>query len=120
MTNYIETNIPNGEKIRIEVDPVVKRAGFSQADSAQLDADLNQAYNQTLATIQACATGFINTLQTMETPPQNASVSFAIKVSAEAGVLIAKSPENAQFKVSLSWKKDEPEKSDDETSANKS
>ena len=43
-----------------------------------------------------------------------ASIDFAIKVDATAGAMIAKSMNDAQFKVSLSWQKETPETDSDD------
>ena len=111
MVNYIETKTKDGQPIRIEVESASKGVGFSSKSNPNI-TDNGSAYEQTLSTIKACASGVIDTLQGLETPPQNASVSFAIKIDGEVGALIAKSAENAQFKVSLSWKQPGSEKED--------
>jgi hypothetical protein len=109
MANYIETKTKNGQTILIEVEQSTKGVGFAPK-TAMPEVVTANAYQQTLETIQACATGIIDTLQGLETPPQTTSVNFSIKIDSEVGAMIAKSAENAQFKVSLSWKQNEPEK----------
>ena len=111
-TEYIETKTKDGSTIRIEVEPGTKtKTGFGgQIDSGAID---NQAaataYEETLNTIRACASGIVDTLQAMDTPPKGASLEFAIKVDANAGPLIAKSGSDVHFKVSLNWQQPEPE-----------
>ncbi len=112
MADYIETKTKDGATIRIEVESASKiGAGFghkTSGDSQDEDAAQN-AYTQTLATINACANGVIDTLQNLEQLPSAASINFAIKVDADAGAMIAKSANDAQFKISLNWKQAEPE-----------
>ena len=106
MTDYVETQTNDGATIRIEVEPSSKiAAGFGRASASTEDANKSpNTYNQILSTIRACANGVIDTLQNLEALPNAASINFAIKVDAEAGPMIAKSMNDAQFKVALTWK----------------
>jgi len=115
-TEYIETRTQDGSIIRIEVESGAKtKTGFSsQTTSAEeAEAVMTDAYEQTLATIRACANGIIGAIQSLAAPPSAASVDFALKIDAKAGAMIAKSGNEAQFKVSLSWKQAEPEKAEE-------
>jgi hypothetical protein len=112
MIDYIETQAKDGTPIRIEVESTQKAGtGFGrQSSSADVSGDFAQdAYNQVLSTIRACANGVIDTLQNLDASPSAASIDFAIKIDAEAGAMVAKSMGDAQIKVSLSWKQVEPE-----------
>ena len=117
MTDYIETKAKDGTPVRIEVELSSKSgAGFSRTTSAS-DATSDTAkaaYNQALDTIRVCANGVIGTLQELEAAPNTASVSFGIKFDADAGAMVAKSMNEAQFKVSLSWKEVEPDSDEGE------
>jgi hypothetical protein len=111
-TEYIETQTKDGSTIRIEVEPGVKTStGFgASATTAEATGEAAvTAFQGTLDTVRACANDMIDTLQSLDTPPSNASVEFALKVDAEAGALIAKSGSDIHFKVSLSWKQPESE-----------
>ena len=114
MTQYIETFTDDGIAIRIEVDAISKHGGVGFARQAPSDDVSNEttkdAYDQTLKTIRGCANGVIDTIQNLESLPSSASIDFAIKIDPEAGAMIAKSREDAQFRVSLSWKQPESEK----------
>src|SRR5262245_3972430 len=116
MTHYIETQIKDGSTIRIEVADTTKAGvGFSRsAATTEISTEeAKEAYNQLLTTIRHCANGVIETLQNLEALPSTASIDFAIKIDAEAGAMVAKSREDAQFRVSLSWKQAEPEKKEE-------
>lgn len=108
-TEYIETHTKDGTVIRIEVEAGSKTmTGFSSHLSHTDTAEATtEAYNETLNTIRACANGMIDTLQSLEALPSTASIDFALKIDAKAGAMIARSANDAQFKVSLSWKQAE-------------
>jgi hypothetical protein len=110
-TEYIETRTKDGTVIRIEVEAGSKTmTGFSAQHSPGDAAERRtEAYSETLNTIRACANGMIDTLQSLEALPSTASINFALKIDAKAGAMIARSDNDAQFKVSLSWKQAEAE-----------
>jgi hypothetical protein len=114
-TEYIETKAKDGSIIRIEVEPGAKtKTGFggqAEPGTAGSKAAAN-AYEETLNTIRACANGMVDTLQSMATPPNAASLDFALKIDAGVGPLIAKSGSDVHFKVSLNWHQPDDEKED--------
>jgi acetamidase/formamidase len=118
MTHYIESKAKDGSVIKIEVTDTSKHsAGFTRESNSPTDVSGDasaDAFVQALQTIQSCATGVIETLQKLETmPPNAAAFDFSVKVDAEVGAMIAKSRDEGQFKVSLSWKQPEPESKTD-------
>ncbi len=118
MTDYIETKAKDGTRILVEVEAVLKTAagfgGRRETPSNVSSETTSDAYARALEIIRACANGFVETLQGLEATPNAASVDFSIKIDAEAGAMVAKSPAEAQFKVSLNWKKVEPDDDDDD------
>lgn len=113
MTYYIETQAKDGSPIRIEVEDTTKpTTGFTRKPEATniSGESAKDVYQQMLETISGCATGIVETVQNLPSLPNAAAVDFAIKIDAEAGPMIAKSKEDAQFRISLSWKESEPEK----------
>ncbi len=116
MTDYIETKTKDGTTIRIEVDPGGKGGtGFGRAAGSgdMTSGATGDAYNQVLDTIRGCANGVLETVQELDATPSAASINFAIKIDAEAGVMVAKRVDEAHFKISLSWKQARPETSDE-------
>jgi hypothetical protein len=45
--------------------------------------------------------------------PSSASIDFSIKIHPEAGAMIAKSRDEGQFRVALSWKQPDSEKDEE-------
>ncbi len=111
MTHYIETETSKGTLIKIEVEDTSKPAtGFASRPTSSTNVsgdNAHEAYQQVLQTVSSCADGIINTIQELQTQPNTAAVDFAIKVDAEAGAMVAKAREDAQFRISLSWKQAE-------------
>jgi hypothetical protein len=114
MTDYVETRTKDGATIRIEVDSGGRGGtGFGRAAGSGdiTSAATGDAYDKVLDTIRGCANGVIGTIQELDATPSAASINFAIKIDAEAGVLVAKRVDEAHFKISLSWKQAEPDSS---------
>ena len=110
MIDFIETKTSDGTPIRIEVESSSRSgAGFARSSPSTGAEAAQDAYHQILNTIRACANGVIETLQNLEAAPSAVSINFAVKIDAEAGAIVAKSMNDAQFKISLSWKQVEPD-----------
>jgi hypothetical protein len=54
------------------------------------------------------AEGVLHQLRSLAEPPDEVAVEFGVKMSAETGAVIAKASTEANFKISLSWKKNAP------------
>jgi hypothetical protein len=107
MTHYIETKTKDGIPFRIEVEDTSKPTpGFTRTStptnvSSEAAAE---AFAQLLQAVQGVASDLINTVQTLESAPSVTAVDFAIKIDPEVGALVARSRDDAQFRVSLTWK----------------
>ena len=122
MTDYVETKTKDDATIRIEVDSGGRGGtGFGRAAGSGdiTSAATGDAYNKVLDTIRGCANGVIQTIQELDAPPSAASINFAIKIDAEAGVMVAKRADEAHFKISVSWKQAEPDSSKENGPAEK-
>lgn len=113
MIHYIEIQTKEGATLRIEVESTSKTGvGFTRQPSPTdvSSEGVKDVYDQTLTAIQSWANGVLDSVQNIATQPSAATVDFAIKIDGEAGAMIAKSRDEGQFKVSLSWKQPEAEK----------
>jgi hypothetical protein len=119
MTHFIETVTKDGAILRIEVESTAKTGvGFTrQAEPTDVSSEaVKDAYDQALNAIRNWANGVIDTLQGMDPLPSAATIDFALKIDAEIGPMVAKSRDEGQFRISLSWKQPEPEKTEEEKS----
>jgi hypothetical protein len=106
MTHFIETTTKDGKKLRIEVEDTSKpSAGFTRDKPTDVSNEaVADAYTQVLDAISGVAAGLLDTVQNLETAPTTAAVDFAVKIDGEVGAMVAKSRDDAQFRVSLTWK----------------
>ena len=107
MTHYIETKTKDGIPFRIEVEDTSKPTpGFTRTSApTNLSGEAaGDAFAQLLQAIRGVASDLISTVQSLESSPSVTAVDFAIKIDAEVGALVARSRDDAQFRVSLTWK----------------
>lgn len=64
-----------------------------------------QAFDDAMNTIREVAEKVTTTIQTVAASPDALEISFAIKLTAEAGAVIAKTGIEGTFSVKLTWKK---------------
>jgi hypothetical protein len=107
VTHYIETKTKDGVPFRIEVEDTSKPTpGFTRTSTpTNVSSEAaEEAFAQLLQAIQGVASDLINTVQSLESSPSVMALDFAIKIDAEVGALVARSRDDAQFRVSLTWK----------------
>jgi hypothetical protein len=114
MTHFIETETKDGKILRIEVEDTSKpTTGFTRTKPTNVSTEaVVDAYTQVLDAIAGVATGVLETVQNLDATPSSAAIDFAIKINSEVGAMVAKSREDGQFRVSLTWKQPSPEDDD--------
>jgi len=113
MSHYIESVVGDGGRILIEVEEPGGSVGFGARPAEAADKPHN-AFNQALRTIHLAAGSVLEALNTLEEKPSTARIDFALKFDGKAKVMLAKSTNDAQLRVSLSWDTTSPEKEDED------
>lgn len=109
MKRLVEFPLEDGSSIVVEVDePHELRGTTSVARSGELFVKAQLTLAQALDKIRPAATGIITRLRTLPDPPDEISVAFGIKLSGEVGAFIAASGVEANYAVTLTWKRSEP------------
>lgn len=102
VTHVIEVPVEGGESIRVEVaeetDGIVR-----VARPGQVAAIAQESLQQSLDRIRPVATALWEKLRHLPETPDQVTVEFGIKLSAEAGVIVARGATEANFVVSLEW-----------------
>ncbi|MEU3527381.1 CU044_2847 family protein [Streptomyces sp. NPDC038707] len=109
MARTTEFRVSDGSVLRVEVDgpappdsdayePVRRRPG--NAASAAADT-LRQAVDRVRPAVQ----DVLASLRTMPQAPDRVCLEFGVKLSADAGVVLARAATEAHFKVALEWER---------------
>jgi hypothetical protein len=103
MARFVELPIPDGQSLIVEVaeepsDEVV-RAGYAR----ELTVDIAESFEAALERVRSAAAVVVERMRSIEHRPDEVSVEFAIKLGAEAGVVIAKTAVEANLMVRVQW-----------------
>lgn len=110
MKQLVEFPLEDGGMILVEVDEpesAGKRARVARGDKTVERA--NQNFETAMDKVKPTANAVISKLRGLYDPPQEISVEFGLKLSAEAGVVLAAAGIEANYRVTLKWQKSEKE-----------
>lgn len=106
MSDIIQTNgSPEDSIVLFEISAggTVRGTGLSK-NPTELAAKSAQALEKAMGTIQALASRTTDTISKLPQKPQAFELEFGIKISAEAGALVAKAGGEGNLRVKLVWK----------------
>jgi len=75
---------------------------------AELPVRVDQTFEAALAHAQPAALAVVERLRRVAEPPDEIEVEFGIRLSAELGAFIAKTAGDANFSITLRWKREPP------------
>jgi hypothetical protein len=102
VATVVEMPLEDGSTILVEVSDDeqrlerVGRIGTVVRNSAE-------TLEEALRRVRPAVTAVLNQARSLASPPDKVKVEFGVKLTAEAGVVIAKATTEANFKLSLEW-----------------
>lgn len=105
MKRYIEYEVEGGKSIIIEVEDTA-RGLVPAAAPGEVVAKTKQGFEQALDTIGPFAEKLLTKLSQIAKAPDQIGVEFGLKLGFEAGAIIASGSTEANFKISLTWKRE--------------
>ena len=109
MKRLVEFPLEGGSSILVEVDEPQAEGVVRAARPGEIAERAVETFETALKKIQPAAVAIINQLRKVSDPPDQVNVEFGVKLSAGAGAVIASAGAEANYKVTLSWKRREPE-----------
>ena len=112
MAELAQFPLSGGGVLVVETDPAdssIRRVMRGSTPEATI-ATATTTFESALGTVRTAAEGILNQLRLLQQPPDEVAVEFGVKMSAEAGAVIAKASTEANFKINLTWKKTAAEK----------
>lgn len=110
MKRLIEFPLEGGGTILVEVEqPEVEGGLVPAAKPGQLVKKTANTFEEALERIKPAASVVIRKLRGLSDPPDEIGVEFGLKLSAEAGAFVASAAAEANYKVTLNWKRDKEE-----------
>jgi hypothetical protein len=118
MKRLVEFPLQNGGTMLIEVDEperyseTTTRGSVSKAirPGGEIVENAGKTFEEALEKIKPAAQCIIDKLRELHDAPDEISVEFGIKLSAEAGAFVASVSLEANYKVALKWVKTRPQK----------
>jgi Trypsin-co-occurring domain 1 len=114
MTRLVEFPLENGGSVIVEVDDrgarddrVVRRGFGESAHPAEIAARAGETLEAAFGRIQPAAGAMVSRLRGLTDAPEEIEIEFGIQLSAELGVIVAHTAGEANFRVSLRWKRNE-------------
>ena len=107
MKRLVEFPLEDGSTILVEVDEPESAGGtarVARGDNKTV-AKANQTFEKALDKIKPTANAVISKLRDLTHSPDEITVEFGLKLSAEAGAVLAAAGIEANYKVTLTWKK---------------
>jgi hypothetical protein len=107
MRRLVEFPLEDGGSVLVQVDetpsgPVTRGLGDRQIVSEQAQ----RTFEQAVARVQPAAQALVRQLRSLADTPEEIGVEFGLELSAEAGAFIAAASSTANFKVTLTWRRD--------------
>ena len=102
MATVVEMSLEDGGTILVELaddDQRLQRVGRV----GKVVRDGAETLEEALRRVKPVATAMLDELRSLATPPDTVKLEFGVKLTAEAGVVIAKAATEANFKLSLEW-----------------
>lgn len=107
MRHLVEYMLEDGGSILVEVDEPETRGGITRAARpGELAVKATQTFESAIEKIKPTTEIIINKLRGLSSAPDKLSVEFGLKMSAEAGALIAAASAEANYKITLTWNKE--------------
>lgn len=109
MKRLAEFSMEDGSVILVEVDePENGRRTLRRGGPAEVFEKARDTFEVALNKVKPAAEAIITKLRGLTDSPDAVGVEFGVKLSATAGAVIASAATEANFKISLTWKRKEP------------
>ena len=107
MKRYVKFPLEDGSFVSVETDEPEPPGGIVKAGrSDEILGEASQTFESTLSSLQPISSVLIEKLRGTANPPDEIEVELGISLSAAAGLIISKVGADANFKVTLNWKKE--------------
>ncbi len=105
MRRLIEFPLEDGGSIWVEVDVPEETGRVPAARGGEVVQRAQQSFEAALDKVRPAAAAIIAKLRALHDPPDEIEVEFGLKMNAEAGAVIAAAGLEANYKVTLTWKR---------------
>ncbi|WP_410651094.1 CU044_2847 family protein [Amycolatopsis sp. cmx-4-54] len=101
MNDLARFPLEGGGSVVVEIDPVPGTSRVSRRDD--LVEDAKGSFEAALANVKDAAVAALDTFRSMTRGPDEVELKFGVKLTAQAGAVIAKTGLEGNFEVKLKW-----------------
>ena len=103
-TQLVPYKLDDGSEILVEVS-LPHGAGMVPATRGGGESKEKRSFAQALENLRPAAQAVIAKLRSLSDPPDEVKVEFGLKLGGKAGAILAASSVEANYKVTLTWKR---------------
>ncbi len=103
MNDLARFPLEGGGSVVVEVDHV---PGTAPVSRGSLIDDAKSSFEAALVNVREAAVSALGTFQSMSRKPDEVEIKFGVKLTAQAGAVIAKTGLDGNFEVKLKWVRD--------------
>jgi hypothetical protein len=107
MKRLVEFPLEDGSAVIVEVDEPDEEGVRRAARAGEVAEKVTETFESALGKIKPAIKAVISKLRETGESPDEVDLEFGIKLGAKAGAFIASADAEANFKVSLKWKRKE-------------
>ncbi|HEC35358.1 MAG TPA: hypothetical protein ENI39_02350 [Anaerolineae bacterium] len=105
MKRLVEFPLEDGGSILVEVEAGEAAGMVPAAATRGVPERAQQTFEAALEKVRPAAAAIIAKLRALHDPPDEIEVEFGLKMNAEAGAVVAAAGVEANYKVTLTWKR---------------
>lgn len=109
MARLVEFPLQDGGAVLVQVDeagsgPVTRGLG----DRHTVTEQARLTFEEAIGRVQPAAQSLLDRLRSLADAPDEVGLEFGLELNAEAGAFIASASSTANFKVTLTWRRERP------------
>lgn len=107
MKKLIEFPLEDGTTILVEVDENEMGGVVKSSRAGDTITKASKTFEEAMDKVKPAASAIIAKIRSLHDAPDEVEVQFGLKLSAEAGAFVAAAGVDANYSVTLKWKKEE-------------
>ena len=107
MKKLVEFPLEDGTSILVEVEENEAGGVIKAARAGDTVEKASKTFEQAMDKVRPAASAIIAKIRGLHDAPDEVEVQFGLKLSAEAGAFVAAAGVDANYAVTLKWKKEE-------------
>jgi hypothetical protein len=109
VTRLVEFPLQDGGSVLVQVDEAAAGSVTrGLGDHRTVAEQARLTFEDAISRVQPAAQSLISRLRALADAPDEVGLEFGLELSAEAGAFIASASSTANFRVTLTWRRDRP------------